>query len=76
MSDAATQLGVRIERGDFTLDVDVGWDARVAVVFGPSGSGKSTLFEAVLGLQPRFRPRIRLGGVWLELHFLSNFKVL
>ena len=66
MSEAATQLQVRFDRPDFRLDVDAAWDDRVAVIFGPSGSGKTTLFEAVLGLHPRARSRIRLGGAWLE----------
>ena len=59
MSEAATQLQVRFDRPDFCLDVDAAWDDRVAVIFGPSGSGKTTLFEAVLGLHPRARSRIR-----------------
>ena len=66
MSASATQLRVRLDRPDFRLDVDVAWDDRVAVIFGPSGSGKTTLLEAVLGLHPRARARVRLGGTWLE----------
>jgi molybdate transport system ATP-binding protein len=66
VSEPATRLAVRVERGDFRLEVDAGWDERVAVVFGPSGSGKTTLFQAVLGLLPGARPRVRLGGTWLE----------
>jgi molybdate transport system ATP-binding protein len=56
----------RVERGAFSLDVDVGWDERVAVIFGPSGSGKTTLFETVLGLHAHALPRVRLGGVPLD----------
>jgi molybdate transport system ATP-binding protein len=64
---APTQIRVRWARGSgFTLDVDVAWDARVAVCFGPSGSGKSTLLDAVLGLAPRAAARVRLAGEWLE----------
>lgn len=38
-------------RGDgFTLDVDVGSDARVIGIWGPSGSGKTTLLNTVAGL--------------------------
>ncbi|MDH3521292.1 MAG: ATP-binding cassette domain-containing protein, partial [Myxococcales bacterium] len=66
MSECATRIAARVARGDFALDVDVGWDARVVVVFGPSGSGKSTLFEVVLGLHAAHRPTVRLGGVWLD----------
>jgi molybdate transport system ATP-binding protein len=66
VSEPATRLAIRLDRGDFSLDVDVGWDERVAVVFGPSGSGKSTLFEAVLGLQRSAGATIRLNGVVLD----------
>ena len=66
MSEAATQIRVDLSRGDFSLDVDLAWDARVAVIFGPSGSGKSTLLEAVLGLTPAAAARIRVGGSWLD----------
>ncbi|HEY8152710.1 MAG TPA: ATP-binding cassette domain-containing protein [Myxococcota bacterium] len=66
MSEAATQIRVAISRGAFSLDVNLSWDARVAVIFGPSGSGKSTLLEAVLGLLPAGAARIRVGGSWLD----------
>jgi molybdate transport system ATP-binding protein len=66
MTREAGRVTARVRRGGFTLDVDVGWDERVAVIFGPSGSGKSTLFETVLGLHARTGPRVRLGGVWLD----------
>jgi len=66
MTLEASRVTARIRRREFTLDVDVGWDERVAVIFGPSGSGKSTLFETVLGLHARTRPRVRLGGAWLD----------
>ncbi len=66
MSEPATRIQVRAERSGFRLDVDAGWDERVAVVFGPSGSGKTTLFHAVLGLLPGAEARIRLGGIWLD----------
>jgi molybdate transport system ATP-binding protein len=62
----ATRLRVQAARERFALDVDVGWDARVAVIFGPSGAGKSTLFEAALGLAPAARGQVRIGGSWLE----------
>jgi molybdate transport system ATP-binding protein len=66
MSEPSTRLRVRLARGRFALDVDVAWDARVAVIFGPSGAGKSTLFEAALGLAPDARGQVRIGGDWLE----------
>jgi molybdate transport system ATP-binding protein len=66
MSAASTQIRVALTRSGFSLDLDLAWDARVAVIFGPSGSGKSTLLEAVLGLLRTPAARIRLGGHWLE----------
>jgi len=60
------RLRARVERGAFAVDVDLRCDARVAVLFGPSGSGKTTLFETVLGLHPRTRPTVQLGGRWLD----------
>jgi molybdate transport system ATP-binding protein len=67
-SQARTQVRVTLERDGFALDVDVGWDERVAVLFGPSGSGKSTLFDVLLGLAPQANARVRLAGEWLEDH--------
>ena len=66
MSDAATQIRVALSRGAFSLDVDVAWDERVAVIFGPSGCGKSTLLEALLGLIQGARANVKLGGAWLD----------
>ena len=66
MSDPAHRVAVKLERAGFTLDVDVAWDARVAVLFGPSGSGKSTLLEVVLGLHRGAGARVRIGGRVLE----------
>ena len=60
MNEAATRIEVSLSRGEFSLDVSLAWDARVAVIFGPSGSGKSTLLEAVLGLLPADAARIRV----------------
>ena len=41
-----------VDRGDFTLDVDLKVPARgVTGIFGPSGCGKTTLLRAVAGLE-------------------------
>lgn len=63
---SGARLDVRLERGDFSLDVTASWKERVAVIFGPSGSGKTTLFEVLLGLQRPLRSRIELAGTLLE----------
>jgi len=62
MSERASRIRCRVERSGFSLDVDVAWDERVAVVFGPSGSGKSTLFEIVLGLERCVGAQVCVGG--------------
>jgi molybdate transport system ATP-binding protein len=59
-------IELQIERDGFSLDVTIGWEDRVLVLFGPSGSGKSTILECVLGLRPQARGRIRLAGEWLH----------
>jgi len=42
----------RVDRGDFTLDVDLSVPARgITALFGPSGSGKTTLLRAIAGLE-------------------------
>jgi molybdate transport system ATP-binding protein len=66
MGEAANRIQIHLARPGFSLEVDLSWDERVAVVFGPSGSGKTTLFRTVLGLQPGARSLLRLGGVWLD----------
>ncbi len=66
MTDAVHQIAVHLDRDGFTLDVDLAWDERVAVLFGPSGSGKSTLLEVALGLHPGAGARVMIGGQMLE----------
>jgi molybdate transport system ATP-binding protein len=63
---SANELRLRVARSGFALDVDLGWDERVAVIFGPSGCGKSTLLESILGLHPDPSHRVRLGGIALD----------
>jgi molybdate transport system ATP-binding protein len=66
VSGFPSRLTVKLDRPGFSLDVDFHWQERVAVLFGPSGSGKTTCLEAALGLLPRARSRVQLGGEWLE----------
>jgi len=60
-----TELVLRGSTGGFQLDVEAAWSERVAVLFGPSGAGKTTLLEAIVGLRPDLRGRIRVAGEWL-----------
>ncbi|PIV81197.1 molybdenum ABC transporter ATP-binding protein [bacterium CG17_big_fil_post_rev_8_21_14_2_50_64_8] len=59
---------LRLDRDDFTLDVDLLLPERgVSAVFGPSGSGKTTLLRAVAGLEPRVRGELCIGDrVWQD----------
>ena len=62
-------LDVRVELplDRFALDVEFEATRPVTGVFGPSGAGKSSLVEAIAGLRPRTKGRIRLGEtVWLD----------
>ncbi|MFT3868146.1 MAG: molybdenum ABC transporter ATP-binding protein [Nibricoccus sp.] len=43
--------GVRLKAGEFSLEIDAEFGARVTGLFGVSGSGKSTLVEIVAGLR-------------------------
>lgn len=43
--------GVRLKAGDFSLEIDAEFGARVTGLFGVSGSGKSTLVEIIAGLR-------------------------
>ncbi len=65
-SSGDSLLHVLLPRPGFSLNVELSWRDRVAVIFGPSGSGKTTLFECVLGLHSPRRARICLAGYWLD----------
>ncbi|HEX2850182.1 MAG TPA: ABC-F family ATP-binding cassette domain-containing protein [Acidimicrobiales bacterium] len=55
--------GVVVRRGSFTLgpvDLEIGWQERVAIV-GPNGGGKTTLLLALLGELPLAEGRRYLG---------------
>lgn len=58
----------RIERGDFTLDVDLDLPARgVSALFGHSGSGKTTCLRAIAGLERAPGGYVALGNeVWQD----------
>ena len=57
-----------IEKGEFTLDVNLSIPARgVTALFGPSGCGKTTLLRAIAGLEYHRGGSFRVGDmVWQE----------
>ncbi len=61
------EVRLRLERRDFTLDVDLRLPGQgVTVLFGPSGCGKTTLLRALAGLESA-HGRVALGGdVWQD----------
>ena len=58
----------RIERGEFTLDVDLALPGRgVSALFGHSGSGKTTCLRAMAGLERAPRGCFSIGSeVWQD----------
>ncbi len=57
-----------IDRGDFTLDVDLSVPARgVTGLFGPSGCGKTSLLRAIAGLERHRDGFLRVGDtIWQD----------
>jgi len=53
--------GVRFGAGEFSLEIDAEFGARVTGLFGVSGSGKSTLVEIVAGLRRPSAGCVKLG---------------
>lgn len=58
-------LDLTLPLGGFVLQVKAALPAGVTAVMGPSGAGKTSLLEAVAGLRPGARGRIRLGDAAL-----------
>ncbi len=58
----------RIDRGDFSLDVDLSVPAQgVTSLFGPSGCGKTTLLRAIAGLEHYRGGFLKVGDMtWQE----------
>jgi molybdate transport system ATP-binding protein len=56
----------RIDKGDFTLDVDLNIPSQgVTALLGPSGCGKTTLLRAIAGLECCRDGFLKVGGrVW------------
>ena len=72
------QARLRIDRGDFTLDVDLDLPGRgITALFGPSGSGKTTCLRAIAGLERADDAHVAIGdavwqddanGIWVPVH--------
>ena len=58
---------------EFTLDLDVTFNAPVTGLTGPSGSGKTTLLELIAGLRRPQRGRIHLDGEKLTETYTGYF---
>ena len=56
---------IRVEQGDFVLDVADQSRVEVLGLFGPSGSGKTTLLEAIAGLRRPSQGEIVVGETTL-----------
>ncbi len=58
---------LRVQRGEFLLDVEIECGPGITCVMGPSGSGKSTILAALAGLAMPDRGTVLLGGqTWLD----------
>ena len=68
MSPTELRLQARLDRGDFSLDIDLRLPGQgVTVLFGPSGSGKTTCLRVLAGLEPKAQARVEVGGeVWQD----------
>lgn len=60
---AALGLQAQLDRGGFTLDVDVTLPGHgITALFGPSGSGKTTCLRVLAGLERAARGRVVVDG--------------
>lgn len=68
MSPTELRLQARLDRGDFSLNIDLRLPGQgVTVLFGPSGSGKTTCLRVLAGLEPKAQARVEVGGeVWQD----------
>jgi molybdate transport system ATP-binding protein len=56
---------IRIQQGEFSLDVADHSQVEVLGIFGPSGAGKTTLLECIAGIRQPSAGEIRVGGITL-----------
>lgn len=71
------QLNMELQRGDFTLRVDLALDDRgITAFYGGSGTGKTSLLRAIAGLDRHANSTIRFGNaIWQdEQHFVPTYK--
>ena len=67
MSGTLLDLDLELPLDRFTLRVVWSTEENSLGVFGPSGAGKTSLLEAIAGLRPAARGRLRVAGrTWLD----------
>jgi ABC-type sulfate/molybdate transport systems ATPase subunit len=59
------ELDLKLERGNFNLEIDCALAAPWTVVFGPSGAGKTTLLRLIAGLDSPDSCRIAIRGKYV-----------
>jgi molybdate transport system ATP-binding protein len=57
---------LRVERGDFRLELSARLERGATAIYGPSGAGKSTLLETIAGLERPRGGRVELDGRTLD----------
>lgn len=58
----ALSAKLKIQKGNFSLDVEVDFLKGITGVFGPSGSGKTTLMHLISGLENPDEGHIEIGN--------------
>lgn len=56
---------VRLDQGEFSLDIAEDAEVEVLGLFGPSGSGKTSMLEVIAGLRTPTRGRVLVGDATL-----------
>jgi len=62
VADTGLAATLRLQRGEWTLDVELACPVGITCVMGPSGSGKSTILQLLAGLAVPDGGRIELAG--------------